>query len=192
MILVEYMTSRHYRIQKVRILDWLSAMINAFVDIAKDPYIVRLNVNAWTYNMVSFLLRAGKGKQTFYFMSQPILKDMANAVLKTKGKYGIDRTKSPSQLEREAINDVLSKYDPTGSLQKKYSQLTSTPELAAQTLKGLFQETKDSSFLRDVLLSDEYKTNENQIKIYYAFKAIKPYADSLANLVKYSKIDTLS
>jgi hypothetical protein len=49
-------------------------------------------------------------------MSQPILKDMANAVLKTKGKYGIDRTKSPSQLEREAINDVLSKYDPTGSL----------------------------------------------------------------------------
>ena len=33
--------------------DWLSAMINGFVDIAKDPYIVRLNVNAWTYNMVS-------------------------------------------------------------------------------------------------------------------------------------------
>jgi len=45
-----------------RILDWLSAMINAFVDIAKDPYIVRLNVNPWTYNMVAFLLRTGKGK----------------------------------------------------------------------------------------------------------------------------------
>ncbi|MBS6796039.1 MAG: hypothetical protein KH215_00110 [Coprobacillus sp.] len=45
-----------------RILDWLSAMINGFVDIAKDPYIVRLNVNSWTYNMVSFLLRTGKGK----------------------------------------------------------------------------------------------------------------------------------
>jgi hypothetical protein len=45
-----------------RILDWLSAMINGFVDIAKDPYITRLNVNAWTYNMVAFLLRTGKGK----------------------------------------------------------------------------------------------------------------------------------
>jgi hypothetical protein len=26
--------------------------------------------------------------------------------------------------------------------------------------------------------------------MYYAYKMIKPYADALANLVKYSKIDT--
>lgn len=53
-----------------RILDWLSAMINGFVDIAKDPYIVRLNVNSWTYNMVFFLVTCtGKAKQTFYFVA---------------------------------------------------------------------------------------------------------------------------
>jgi hypothetical protein len=28
------------------------------------------------------------------------------------------------------------------------------------------------------------------VRIYYAFKAIKPYSDDLANLVKYSKVDT--
>nr|UVX90991.1 MAG: hypothetical protein [Bacteriophage sp.] len=28
-----------------RISDWLSAMINAHVDVAKDPYIIALNVN---------------------------------------------------------------------------------------------------------------------------------------------------
>ena len=73
-----------------RILDWLSAMINAFVDIAKDPYIVRLNVNDYTYNMISLLLRTGKGKQSFYFLSQPILKDIAIEVAKNKGRYGVD------------------------------------------------------------------------------------------------------
>jgi hypothetical protein len=114
-----------------RILDWLSAMINGFVDIAKDPYIVRLNVNSWTYNMVSFLLRTGKGKQTFYFIAQPILKEMAEAVIKTKGKYGIDRTKTPTQLENEAIEEVLDKYDPTKKYRKKYEFINKKDTTAA-------------------------------------------------------------
>jgi hypothetical protein len=52
-----------------RILDWLSAMINAHVDVAKDPYIINLNVNSVTYNMTAFLLRTGKGEDTFYFLA---------------------------------------------------------------------------------------------------------------------------
>ena len=51
----------------IRILDWLSAMINAHVDVAKDPYVIRLNVRQYTYNICNFLLRAGFGKNTFYF-----------------------------------------------------------------------------------------------------------------------------
>jgi hypothetical protein len=79
-----------------RVLSWLSAMINAFVDIAKDPYIVRLNVNSYTYNIASFLLRTGKGENTFYFLNQPIMIDIANEVLKTRGKYGVDQHMSQS------------------------------------------------------------------------------------------------
>lgn len=180
-----------------RILDWLSAMINAFVDIAKDPYIVKLNVNGWTYNMVSFLLRAGKGKQTFYFMYQPILREMAQEVLKTKGKYGVDRTKTPSQLEQEAIQRVLDKYDKDGKLQKKYRQINQDDELSATTYSNLFKtfindKGEESSALREMLKDPEYvgDFNESQVMIYYAWLKLKPYADSLANLVKYSKIDT--
>lgn len=180
-----------------RILDWLSAMINAFVDIAKDPYIVRLNVNGWTYNMVSFLLRAGKGKQTFYFMYQPILREMAQEVLKTKGKYGVDRTKTPSQLEQEAIQRVLDKYDKDGKFQKKYRQINQDDELSATTYSNLFKtfindKGEESSALREMLKDPEYMgdNNETQVMIYYAWLKLKPYADSLANLVKYSKIDT--
>lgn len=183
-----------------RILDWLSAMINAFVDIAKDPYIVRLNVNGWTYNMVSFLLRTGKGRDTFYFMYQPILREMAQEVLKTKGKYGIDRTKTPSQLENEAIERVLDKYDPNKSRRKKYAQINKDLKLAAQTYSELFMEqeldinsiTQYTTLLRQAIkdpmeISD---FNDFQVRVYYAWKMLKPYADSLANLVKYSKIDT--
>ena len=180
-----------------RILDWLSAMINAFVDIAKDPYIVKLNVNGWTYNMVSFLLRAGKGKQTFYFMYQPILREMAQEVLKTKGKYGVDRTKTPSQLEQEAIQRVLDKYDKDGKFQKKYRQINQDDVLSATTYSNLFKtfindKGEESSALREMLKDPEYvgDSNEAQVMIYYAWLKLKPYADSLANLVKYSKIDT--
>lgn len=179
-----------------RILDWLSAMINGFVDIAKDPYIVRLNINSWTYNMVSFLLRTGKGAQTFYFIGQPILKEMAQEVINTKGKYGIDRTKTPSQLEKEAIEKVLDKYDPTSSLRKKYTLINSKPESAAIEYANLFKtfvnkKGEESSSNREMLLHPEdYDTAEQQIRIYYAWLALKPYADDLANLVKYSKIDT--
>lgn len=181
-----------------RILDWLSAMINAFVDIAKDPYIVKLNVNAWTYNMVSFLLRTGKGAQTFYFVRQPILVEMANEVLKTKGKYGIDRTKTPSQLEKEAIEKVLDKYDPTKKLRRKYEYINRKNKTKASEYQDLFRTYIDdkgeiTSRTRQLLKinpEDSKDFNEEQVRIYYAWLALKPYADDLANLVKFSKIDT--
>lgn len=181
-----------------RILDWLSAMINGFVDIAKDPYIVRLNVNSWTYNMVSFLLRTGKGKQTFYFVAQPILKEMAEAVIKTKGKYGIDRTKTPTQLENEAIESVLDKYDPTKKYRKKYEFINGNENSRANEYRDLFstyqkENGEYTSRTRELLKLDKEEIsnfNEEQVRIYYAWRALKPYADSLANLVKYSKVDT--
>lgn len=52
-----------------RILDWLSAMINAHVDVAKDPYVIDLNVNKVTYNMTALLLRGGMGDATFYYLA---------------------------------------------------------------------------------------------------------------------------
>ena len=181
-----------------RILDWLSAMINGFVDIAKDPYIVRLNVNSWTYNMVSFLLRTGKGKQTFYFVAQPILKEMAEAVIKTKGKYGIDRTKTPTQLENEAIESVLDKYDPIKKYRKKYEFINGNENSKANEYQDLFstyqkENGEYTSRTRELLKLNKEEIsnfNEEQVRIYYAWKALKPYADSLANLVKYSKVDT--
>jgi hypothetical protein len=51
------------------IMSWISAMINAHVDIAKDPWISRLNVNPFSYNITNLLLRTGWGGNTFYFLT---------------------------------------------------------------------------------------------------------------------------
>lgn len=178
-----------------RVLDWLSAMINGFVDIAKDPYIIRLNVNPWTYNMVTYLLRMGKGQQTFYFIGQPILKDMAEAVAKTKGKYGIDQTKTASQLEKEAIKSILDMYDSSGSILKLYNSLSVVQ--IADMLKDLFRTDiingKPTSRLRELLINDPQDIqnyNKQQILVYFAFKTLSEYSNNLADLVKYSKVDT--
>lgn len=61
------------------ISSWLSAFINAHVDIVKDPYISRLNVNPFTYNMVNLLIRSGFGDVAVWFVAQPIIRDMAAA-----------------------------------------------------------------------------------------------------------------
>jgi hypothetical protein len=63
-------------------------MVNAHVDVAKDPYVFDLNVNQATYNHANLLLRAGMGISTFTFLAQPALKDYASALNNAGGLYG--------------------------------------------------------------------------------------------------------
>jgi hypothetical protein len=76
------------------IMSWLSALINAHVDIAKDPYISRLNVGPFTYNLVNTLIRTGLGTKTFYFTTQPIMKELSDAYNRAGSSYMADQYKS--------------------------------------------------------------------------------------------------
>lgn len=80
------------------IMSWLSALINAHVDIAKDAFISTLNVNSYTYNMVNLLVRTGMGDSSFYFITQPIIKKMADAYNNAAGQYLSNPHKTKSQL----------------------------------------------------------------------------------------------
>lgn len=61
-------------ITKVAIGDSLTAILNAFVDIAKDPYITKGNWTTSTTNVGNLLLRSGMHPiQVVNFMAQPIL-----------------------------------------------------------------------------------------------------------------------
>lgn len=67
----------------------LSAYLNAFVDIAKDPYIFNLNINTVTSNTAFMLVRAGFDPEWVNaFMSQPILVDYVAAELNNNSVTG--------------------------------------------------------------------------------------------------------
>ena len=96
-----------------RIADWLSAMVNAHVDVAKDPYIFDLNINHATYNYANFLLRAGMGMSTFTFLAQQSLKNIADEINNAGGIYGgnIDGSTPESELyKKRRAQCILHEY----------------------------------------------------------------------------------
>jgi len=72
---------------------WLSAFINAHVDIVKDPYISKLNVNKFTYNMSNLLIRCGFGDVTLWFLAQPIIRELSKANNLANSQYSRDTIK---------------------------------------------------------------------------------------------------
>lgn len=92
------------------VMSWLSAFINAHCDIVKDPYVSKINVNSFTYNMLNFLVRTGQADNSIWFITQPIVKDMALAAEAASGHYGRDLTKSKYRAQKDAIEKALRQY----------------------------------------------------------------------------------
>lgn len=88
------------------ILDITSALINAHVDAVKDNYIGAVNVNGYTYSITAFLTSAGFGNDTFAFLTQPILKEVAkNWQNYKKGMVGVPADLSVGNKFLEMVKD---------------------------------------------------------------------------------------
>lgn len=92
------------------VMSWLSAFINAHCDIVKDPYVSKINVNSFTYNMLNFLVRTGQADNSVWFITQPIIKDMAFAAEAASGHYGRDLTKSKYRAQKDTTEKALRQY----------------------------------------------------------------------------------
>lgn len=92
------------------VMSWLSAFINAHCDIVKDPYVSKINVNSFTYNMLNFLVRTGQADNSVWFITQPIVKDMAFAAETASGHYGRDLSKSKYRAQKDATEKALRQY----------------------------------------------------------------------------------
>lgn len=92
------------------VMSWLSAFINAHCDIVKDPYVSKINVNSFTYNMLNFLVRTGQADNSVWFITQPIIKDMAFSAEAASGHYGRDLTKSKYRAQKDATEKALRQY----------------------------------------------------------------------------------
>lgn len=195
-----------------RILDWLSAMINAHVDVAKDPYIIALNVNQITYNMTNLLLRGGKGQTTFYFLAQDILKLYSAKQIANRGVYGVDpniteqkvRAQFYNQFEKILYNAI--QVMPQGQERTRYTKLYNgwLQERGFSKNKPIGEQTEDNmtpvqrswaldrdrliSSLKADKLSAEYAYQ--QLLVLKAYDELNQDAKRLAKLVKISQIDT--
>lgn len=185
------------------IMSWISAMINAHVDIAKDPWISRLNVNPFSYNITNLLLRTGWGGNTFYFLTQPIMKQMADAYVKASSQY-MQQNGSTYNRQQQSIKDVAEQYfgkDVTfdgNTLDDALSLIDTGDKESIQAIneaiKKLLESEQFKQDARDYAqgndVADQKGLKSRQLGIYLAYVQFSKYANALANFVKYCKIDT--
>lgn len=176
---------------KINVLDWLSALINAHVDVAKDPYIIRLNVRKLTFNMTNFLIRSGKGESTFYFLPQQILKDYATEYDKYSGFYGVEipAGKNPERLAFTKIwNDYYKKAkELSGGKKENLLNYLKDKGVGTNQRKTMFT----VSHLRKQLQKTEtFDWYYNQLLILKAYEELTPFSKSLSELTNLSQIDT--
>ena len=186
------------------IMGWLSAFINGHVDIAKDAWVSRCNVNPFTYNLTNLLLRTGWGKNTIFFLRQPIMMAMADAYMNASSEYMSDGT-SQFRRQQQAIDNVVfgedSKYHLenvviAGSTVAQWLEVFESEDSEMVQLKGVLNEELKKILTRENMLA-QAKTPlgkigdvQFQAAVYLAYKQFDKYANALSNLVKYCKIDT--
>jgi len=176
------------------IMSWISALINAHVDIAKDPYISRLNVNPFTYNIVNLLVRTGLGKKTFYFTSQPIMKALADAYVNAGALYMSDPHKGKFKLQQEAVDEFAEEYfKELGDDAINKINIIKEGGAAHSKTRAKINEDIAKLFNSNDLIAGAKSVEVNkqqQLLVYLAYLQFDKYANALSNLVKYSKIDT--
>ena len=189
-----------------RIMDWLSALINAHVDVAKDPYIMTLNVNSITYNMTSLLIRGGKGENTFYFLAQPALRRFTKEMLESKGIIGAekgiterDKLKSIAKEYMTSLRETIVSLDDSDSNKAKYAQYYNSlaSEYSLQSIDGYDAVEVNYNDVFDKKVASEALKKPKEVNgLYQQVISIRAYQDLssdtevLSNLVQLSQIDT--
>lgn len=189
-----------------RIMDWLSALINAHVDVAKDPYIMALNVNSITYNMTSLLIRGGKGENTFYFLAQPALRRFTKEMLESKGIIGAekgiterDKLKSIAKEYMTSLRETIVSLDDSDSNKAKYAQYYNSlaSEYSLQSIDGYDAVEVNYNDVFDKKVASEALKKPKEVNgLYQQVISIRAYRDLssdtevLSNLVQLSQIDT--
>lgn len=156
-----------------RIVDWLSAMINAHVDAAKDPYITLLNVVPLTYGITNLLLRSGLGSTTFYFLKQPIISEYINQNQTEEG-YTL------SELQ----NKVKSEY------YEKLNKLNNGETEIESIGNDIFNE---EFLLSQIAVKPEDRDAQwyySQIEIIDTFGELSAVVNELSEFVSVSQVDT--
>lgn len=153
------------------ILDLTSALINAFVDAVKDSYIGDANVNGFTYDVTSFLITSGFGHDTFAFLTQPIIVELANKYnLYKNGKIGVTQDEKRGKAYLQEVEEHwVSKND------GKTTTDLATPEQLS----------------REFMMKASTRNDpEMQLKYLNTFLFLKDLAQGYRDAIRCAQIDT--
>lgn len=184
------------------ISSWLSAFINANVDIVKDPWVVRLNVNPFTYNILNLLVRSGMGQTGVWFLCQPIIRELASVEERTKSNFSKDPSLPKYKFKQKLIGEVLDKYfiEHDDATISEYTTNSDAQSIQSRIdVVNLILDNKEA--LRYIAVNPNAKmvklkdgsdvsVNWFQGQIYYAFLSLQKYVQAMNKLVQYTKIDT--
>lgn len=182
----------------IRISDWLSAMVNAHVDVAKDPYVFDLNINQLTYKYTNLLLRAGKGESTFLFLAQRAIKEYAAEWNNAGGLYGTNLRNSEKSVSR---SKMLQKYKDKykGWLDNAVNSIKDQNKKQEwlQKIESVSGEDFDWNIVFNKTEQKKALANPYSIEGLYfqwlsliTLEMLEPYAEELSELVRVSRIDT--
>ena len=196
-----------YNERKEIISNIISGRLNAYVDIAKDPYIFYLNNNSLTANTVSLLDRAGVSPEwTDFFMPQPILKKFVaytrynqaeNTTKKMRNgkmlsaedlifdeyRQAFAEAKMSEGVDGATIQDYYKEFDGIlASLKEKYKN-------GLPDLRELFSEEQLIGMLKNGGNMANPGHVVNQIKVYLIFNKLKGIASAVNDAVSASKQD---
>lgn len=161
----------------------VSAFLNAYVDIAKDPYIIKGNHNTFTANTVFMLLRAGVDfKWVNAFIGQPILKELVEETNKAEGRMSI-----PTLGERGGIKK------PIDIVKERYLQnLSEEEQKNLPNYYKLVPEIKNKftlGKLREMIKSPNPSDSISQLEILTIFSEWQEISKSVRDSVLASKAD---
>jgi len=156
----------------------LSGRLNAYVDIAKDPYIFYLNNNRITANTVFMLDRLGVDPTwTDFFISQPVIEKF----VEEKIRYESDDRKNVKDEEGRELDAMEAVAYSLGfsieELKEMQNEIFINYEVSIEELQNNLDSTKESS-------------TQEQLALLIKYDKLSKFASELNKAVSASKADT--
>ena len=118
------------------ISETLSAFLNAYVDVAKDPYIFSINAGSQTANMIFMMIRAGAPiKWIGRFLSQPIIKD-----------YVRMQSSNESMPIKASGLEITDKKELVKKVTALYGDDPKSPKVMMHQIRASYDSKRDSLF----------------------------------------------
>lgn len=162
------------------ISDLLSMLLNAFVDLVKDPFISDINVNTATLPVYNLLARAGVSMDWINaFMSQPILVELvANHNILEGDLTYIFKDAEGNRIN--AVKQTFNKYFPNKNFNETITKDETMPYLGDISIK----------MLEDNLAKGESSSDALNLEVFKNFIKLREVAKDLQKLTIGGKADT--